>query len=44
MTSVSKYVYIDKLDKIVNQYNNTYYNAMKIKPVDVKPGSYIDFG
>ena len=44
MTSVSKYVYIDKLDKIVNQYNNTYYKAMKIKPVDVKPGSYIDFG
>ena len=44
MTSVSKYVYIDKLDKIVNKCNNTYYNAMKMKPVDVKAGTYIDFG
>ena len=44
MTSVSKYVYIGKLDKIVNKCNNTYYNAMKMKPVDVKAGTYIDFG
>ena len=32
---------IDKLDDIVNKYNNTYHN-MKIKPVDVKAKAYID--
>ena len=36
MTSVSKNVYIDKLDDIVNGYNNTYYGTIKMKPIDVK--------
>ena len=36
MTSVSKNVYIEKLDDIVMKYNNTYYNIIKMKPVDVK--------
>ena len=36
MTSVSKSVYIDKLDNIVNKYNNTYNSRIKMKPVDVK--------
>ena len=36
MTSVSKNVYIDKLDDIVNEYDNTYQNTIKMKPVDVK--------
>ena len=36
MTSISKNVYIDKLDDIVNKYNNTYHNTTKMKPVDVK--------
>ena len=35
MTSVSKNVYINKLDGIVNEYNNTYHSTIKIKPVDV---------
>ena len=35
MTSVSKNVYIDKLDDIVNKYNNTYYRTIKMKPVNV---------
>ena len=35
MTSISKHVYIDKLDDIVNEYNNTYHAAIKIKPIDV---------
>ena len=35
MTSVSKNVYIDKLDDIVNEYNNTYHRTIKMKPVDV---------
>ena len=43
MTSVSKNVYIDKLDDIVGEYNNTYHRAIKMKPVDVKDNTYIDF-
>ena len=35
-------MYIDKLDDIVNKYNNTYYSTIKIKPVDVKSNTYID--
>ena len=42
MTSISKNVYIGKLDDIVNKYNNTYHRTMKVKPVDVKPGIYFD--
>ena len=41
MTSVTKNVYIDKLDGIVNIYNNTYHSTIKIKPVDVKSNTYI---
>ena len=43
MTLVSKNVYVDKLDDTVNKYNNTY-STIKIKPVDVKSNTYIDFG
>ena len=42
MTSISKNVYIDKLDDIVSKYNNTYHRTIKMKPVDVKPSPYID--
>ena len=42
MTSVSKNVYINKLDDIVNEYNNTYHRTIKMKPVDVKDNTYID--
>ena len=42
MTSISKNVYIDKLDDIVNKYNNTYHSTIKMKPVDVKSKTYID--
>ena len=37
VTSVSKTVYIDDLDDIVNKYNNTYHRTIKMKPVDVNP-------
>ena len=37
------YKYIDKLDDIVNEYNNTYHRAIKMKPADVKDNTYIDF-
>ena len=43
MTSISKNVYIDKLDDIVNEYNNTYHRTIKMKPVDVEDNTYIDF-
>ena len=42
MISVFKNMCIDKLDDIINKYNNTYHNAIKIKPVDVKTNTYID--
>ena len=42
MTSVSKNVYIDKLDDIVNEYNNTYHTTIKMKPIDVKNNTYIN--
>ena len=42
-TAISKNVYIDKLDNIVNEYNNTYNRTIKMKPVDVKDNTYIDF-
>ena len=41
MTSVSKNVYVDKLDYIVDEYNNTYHRTMKMKPVDVKHNIYL---
>ena len=43
MTSISKNVYIDKLDNIVSKYNNTYHRAIKIKPADVRNNTHIDF-
>ena len=43
ITSISKNVYIDKLDDIVRKYNNTYHTSIKMKPVDVKDDTYIDF-
>ena len=43
ITSISKNVYIDKLDGIVNKYNNTYHNTIKIMPVNVKSSTCIDF-
>ena len=43
MTSISKNVYIDKLEDIVDEYNNAYHKTIKMKPVDVKDNKYIDF-
>ena len=43
MTSLSKNVCIDKLDDIVNKYNNAYHRTNKMKPVDVKYNTDIDF-
>ena len=42
MSSISKNVYIDKLDDIVNKCNYTYHSRIKMKAVDVKSNIYID--
>ena len=42
MTAISKNVYIDKLDDIVNEYNNAYHRTIKMKPVDVRDNTCID--
>ena len=42
MTSVSKNVYIDKLDDIVNKYIDTYHSTIKLISANVKLSTYID--
>ena len=44
MTSISKNVYIDRLDDIVIEYSNTYHRTIKMKPTDVKDNTYINIG
>ena len=44
MTSISKNVYIDKLDDIVHKYNSKKQRTIKMKPIDVNDNTYIDFG
>ena len=42
MNSISKKVYINKLDDTVNKYINTYHRTIKMKLVDVKENTYIE--
>ena len=42
MTSILKNVYIDKLNDIVDEYNNKYHTTIKMKPIDVKDNTYIN--
>ena len=39
---ISKNVYVDKLDDIVDKYNNTYHTTIKMKPIDVEDNTYIN--
>ena len=41
MTSVSRNVYVNKLDDIVREYHNTSHRTIKMKPVDVKDNTYV---
>ena len=41
LTSLSKNVYIDKLDVIFNKHNNTCHSTIKMKPVDGKDNTCI---
>ena len=43
MASIPKNMYIDLSYDLVNKYNNTYHSTIKIKSVDVKSNTYIDF-
>ena len=43
MASISRNFCINKLDDIVNEYNNTYHRTIKMKPVDVKNNTYFDY-
>ena len=42
MTAVSKNMYIDQVDDIVNECNNAYHRTIKMKPIDVKGNTYIN--
>ena len=43
MNSISRNVYIDKLDETVNKWNNKHHRGFKIKPDHVTSSTYIDF-
>ena len=38
----TKNIYFDKLDDIVNEYNNTYHKKIRMKSIDVKYNTYVD--
>ena len=42
LTSISKNVYIGKLDDMNNKYSNTYHSTIKMNPIDLKSRTYID--
>ena len=42
MTTISKNVYIDVLNEIINRYNNTVHKTIKMKPTDVTGDSYVE--
>ena len=43
INSISKNVYIDKLNDIVGKYNDTYLQKIKIKPINIKSSTYFNF-
>ena len=43
MTIISKNLYIEVLNDIVNKYNNTVHRTIKIKPIDVTGDSYLEY-
>ena len=43
MTAISKNVYVDVLDDMVNKYNNTVHRTLKMKPIDVTNDSYAEY-
>ena len=43
MTAISKNVYIDVLNDIVNKCNNTVHRTITMKPIDVTGDSYVEY-
>ena len=43
MTAISKNIYFDALNDIVNKYNNTVYRTIKMKPIEVTSDSYAEY-
>ena len=43
MTAISKNVYVDVLNDIVNKYNNTVHNTINMKPIDVTDDYYAKY-
>ena len=43
MTAISKNVYFDVLDDIVNKCNNTVHRTIIMKPIDVTSDSYSEY-
>ena len=43
MTAISKNVYFDMLDDVVNTYNNTVHKTIKMKPIDVTNDSFAEY-
>ena len=43
MTAISKNVYFDVLDDIVNKYNNTVHRTIKMKPIEVMDDYYAEY-
>ena len=42
MIAISKNIYIDALEDIVNKYNNTIHRTIKMNPIDVTSDSYAE--
>ena len=42
MTAISKNLYFDVLDNIVNKNNNTVHKTIKMKPINVTSDSYLN--
>ena len=43
MTAISKNVYFNVLDDMVNRYNNTVHRTIKMKPIDVTNDSFAEY-
>ena len=43
MTAISKSVYFDVLNDIVDKYNNTVHRTIKMKPIDVTDDSFVEY-
>ena len=43
MTAISKNIYFDALDDIVEKYNNTIHRTIKMKSIDVTDDSYAEY-